>query len=62
MGWQDVAVWIVVAGAVFFLVGRNVNLRRRRKQPAQTFVPLSSLRRPGGTAAAAPPSDDPACH
>ena len=42
MGWQDVAVWIVVAGAVFFLVGRNVNLRRRRKQPAQTFVPLSS--------------------
>ena len=61
MGWQDVGVWIVVAGAVLFLVGRNVNLRRRRKKPAQTFIPLSSLRRPGG-AAAAPQSDDPHCH
>ena len=61
MDWQDVAVWIVVAGAVLFLVGRNVNLRRRRKQPAQTFVPLSSLKRPASTAAA-PQSDDPSCH
>jgi len=61
MGWQDVGVWIVVAAAVIFLVGRNVNLRRRRKQPAQTFVPLASLKRPGG-AAAAPESDDPQCH
>jgi hypothetical protein len=61
MEWQDVGVWIVVAAAALFLISRNVNLRRRRNQPAQSFVPLSSLRRPGG-AAAEPPSDDPACH
>ena len=61
MDWQDIGVWIVVAAAAFFLISRNVNLRRRRKQPAQSFVPLSSLRRPGG-AAAELPSDDPACH
>jgi hypothetical protein len=61
MDWQDVGVWIVVAAAALFLVGRNVDLRRRRKQPAQTFVPLSSLKRPGA-ATAAPQSDDPSCH
>ena len=26
MTWQDVAVFVVVAGAVLFLIGRNVNL------------------------------------
>jgi hypothetical protein len=46
VGWQDVAVWIVVGGAVLFLVGRNVNLRKRRKKPAETFIPLSSLKKP----------------
>ena len=61
MDWQDVGVWIVVAAAALFLISRNVNLRRRRNQPAQSFVPLSSLRRPGG-AAAEPQSDDPHCH
>ena len=61
MGWQDVGVWIVVAAAALFLISRNVSLRRRRKQPAQSFVPLSSLRRPGG-AVAEPQSDDPPCH
>jgi hypothetical protein len=61
MDWQDVAVWIVVAAAALFLISRNVNLRRRRKQPAQSFVPLSSLRRPGG-AVGEPQSDDPPCH
>jgi hypothetical protein len=45
MTWQDVAVFIVVAGAVLFLVGRNVNLRRRRGRPAETFVPLTALKR-----------------
>jgi hypothetical protein len=59
MGWQDVGVWIVVAAAIFFLAGRNVKLRRRRKQPAQTFVPLSSLKRPSG---ASPQHEDPGCH
>jgi hypothetical protein len=61
MDWQDVGVWIVVAAAALFLISRNVNLRRRRNQPAQSFVPLSSLRRPGG-AVAEPQPDDPHCH
>jgi hypothetical protein len=45
MTWQDVAVFIVVAGAVLFLVGRNVNLRRRRGRPTETFVPLTALKK-----------------
>jgi hypothetical protein len=28
-----------------FLVGRNVNLRRRRGRPAETFVPLTALKK-----------------
>ena len=60
MGWQDVGVWIIVAAALAFLIGRNVNLRRRRKQPAQTFIPLSSLKR---TPSPSTPDDEgPACH
>jgi hypothetical protein len=54
MSWQDVAVFLVVAGAVLFLIGRNVNLRRRRNQPAETFVPLTALKKSK--------SDDPCCH
>jgi hypothetical protein len=54
MSWQDVAVFIVVAAAVLFLIGRNVSLRRRRNKPAETFVPLTSLRQKK--------SDDSACH
>ena len=46
MGWQDIAVWVVVGSAVLFLVGRNVNLRKRRTKPAETFIPLSSLKKP----------------
>jgi hypothetical protein len=45
MTWQDVAVFILVAGAVLFLVARNVNRRRRRSRPAETFVPLTSLKK-----------------
>jgi hypothetical protein len=59
VGWQDVAVWIVVGGAVLFLIGRNLNFRKRRKKPAETFIPLSSLKKP------APPPDsgrDAQCH
>jgi hypothetical protein len=58
MGWQDVAVFIVVAGAVLFLTGRNVTLRRRRKKPVETFIPITSLKKPRR------PTDDegPACH
>ena len=59
VGWQDVAVWIVVSGAALFLVGRNVNLRKRRKKPAETFIPLSSLKKPGGPEGPQPRSAPP---
>ncbi len=56
MGWQELAVAVIVAAAVAFLVRRVVGRRERRKA-AQTFVPLSTLRKPG------PPSDhEPGCH
>lgn len=44
MGWQEVAVALIVAGAVAFLV-RRIAGRRRRKGTAESFVPLSALRR-----------------
>jgi hypothetical protein len=58
MGWQDGAVFVVVAGAIFFLVGRNLTFRRRRHKPVETFVPLTSLKK-------APPRtepEEPSCH
>jgi hypothetical protein len=58
MTWQDVAVFIVVAGAVLFLVARNVNLRRRRGRTAETFVPLTALKKSSGKDQA----DRPRCH
>jgi hypothetical protein len=58
MTWQDVAVFIVVAGAVLFLMGRNINLRRRRGRPAETFVPLTALK----TFSAKDKADEPHCH
>ena len=45
MEWQTASVVAIVAGAVYFLAQRMFVTRRRRKQPAQTFVPLSSVRR-----------------
>jgi hypothetical protein len=57
MTWQDVAVFIVVAGAVLFLMGRNINLRRRRGRPAETFIPLTALKR-----SAPPPKSEEDCH
>jgi hypothetical protein len=58
MTWQDVAVFVVVAGAVLFLVGRNVTLRRKRKRPSETFIPLTALKkRPSASG-----PDEPACH
>jgi hypothetical protein len=57
MGWQEIAVVLIVAGAVLFLVNRVVGLRRRRKQPGQSFVPLSQLKKPArGT------DEKPGCH
>jgi hypothetical protein len=55
MTWQDIAVFIVVAGAVLYLVGRNVNLRRRRSRPAETFIPLTTLKK-------SPSKSDEHCH
>jgi hypothetical protein len=55
MTWQDIAVFIVVAGAVLYLVGRNVNLRRRRSRPAETFIPLTTLKK-------SPAKSDEHCH
>lgn len=58
MGWQEIAVALVIAGAVLFLLDRVVGLRRRRKRTAQSFVPLSQLRKTArGTAEEKPP-----CH
>jgi len=45
MSWQSVAVLLVVLAAVAFLVARLVGFRLRRNRPAQTFVPLSSLKK-----------------
>ena len=47
LSFQDLAVLLIVGAALFFLVRRIVGRRRRRHQPAQTFVPLSSIRKRG---------------
>jgi hypothetical protein len=57
MGWQDIAVALIVCGAVAFLLRRVVG-RRRRKATAQSFVPLSSLKKRN----AASHDDGPRCH
>lgn len=57
MTWQELAVLAIVSGAVLFLVGRLTG-RRRRGTPAETFVPLSSLKRPG----TGERDDDRGCH
>ena len=45
MSWQSVAVLLVVLGAIAFLVARVAGVRLKRNRPAQTFVPLSSLKK-----------------
>jgi hypothetical protein len=57
MGWQQIAVALIVAGAVMFLLRRLVG-RRQRKGTAETFVPLSQLRRKKPQR----PGQDPTCH
>lgn len=57
MTWQDVGVALTVGAAVAFLLVR-VTGRRRRRKPAQTFVPLSSLK----TRPDAPDKDERGCH
>ena len=42
MSLQDVGVFVIVAGAVAFLVRR---ILPRRSTPAQSFVPLASITR-----------------
>jgi hypothetical protein len=41
MGIQDVGVFVIVAGAVVFLVRRVLPVR---SEPAQTIVPLTSIK------------------
>jgi len=45
MAWQELSVAVIVASAVAFLIGRAVGRRRQKRKPAQTFVPLASLKR-----------------
>jgi hypothetical protein len=54
MDWQAAGVAVIVSGAVWFLAQRMFLVRRRRKRPAQTFVPLSSIRKR--------PDEDKGCH
>jgi hypothetical protein len=45
MGWQDVAVLIVIACAAAFLLRRFVMPARRRSRPQSTFIPLGEVKR-----------------
>ena len=48
MDWQDYVVFLIVGGAVWFLVRRVTARRRARKKPAESFVPLGTLRKGPG--------------
>ncbi len=45
LAFQEIAVALMVAAAVLFLVRRVVGRRSARRKPAQTFVPLASLKK-----------------
>lgn len=45
MAWQDFGVFLIVAGAVLFLFRRVFVRRRKRSQPAQTFIPLTAIKK-----------------
>jgi hypothetical protein len=45
MGWQDIGVFLIVAGALVFLFRRVFVRRRQRTQPAQTFIPLAAIKK-----------------
>jgi predicted MFS family arabinose efflux permease len=45
LDWQTIAVVLIVAAAVLFLLRQFVLPRRRRSRPAQTFVPLGDVRK-----------------
>jgi hypothetical protein len=57
VAWQELAVVVIVACAVAFLVRRAVGRRASSRKPAQTFVPLASLKR-----SKKPSDDEPRCH
>ena len=57
MAWQELAVAVIVACAVTFLIARVSGRRAAKRKPAQTFVPLASLKRPKE-----PRDADPRCH
>jgi len=48
MDLQDYVVFLIVGGAVWFLVRRVTARRRSRKKPAESFVPLATLRKGPG--------------
>ena len=48
MDWQDYVVFLIVGCAVWFLVRRVTATRRSRKKPAESFVPLETLRKKPG--------------
>ena len=45
IGWQDAAVFLIVFGAVAFLVRRIVPSRASGPKGTQTFVPMGSIKR-----------------
>jgi uncharacterized membrane protein YdjX (TVP38/TMEM64 family) len=57
MGWQEASVAVIVGGAVAFLIRRAVGRRSAKRKPAQTFVPLASVKR-----AKDRPDADRGCH
>lgn len=44
LDWQIVGVVLIVGGAVGFLARRVLAIRHRRNKPAQSFVPITSLK------------------
>ena len=57
MTGQEIAVALIIATAVLFLARRVVGRRSARRKPAQTFVPISSLKKRNG-----PGQDSHGCH
>jgi hypothetical protein len=45
MDWQTLAVAVVVAAALLYLMRRFVLPSPRRQRPVQTFIPLSDVKR-----------------
>jgi hypothetical protein len=57
--WQEIAVVLIVSGAVVFVLRRFGLLGWRRRREPVSFVPLASLRKPTPRAKG---DDPPRCH